>query len=350
MKLTNRILCATCVALLSGCSSTDVLEDVKNTKMEIGFNTHINKNSRALDNTNFETFYVYGTYTTKTSSNPVQVFFGDKVAKGTDNIWTCSTTRYWTPDNSYDFYAYSCDNDDVDLTENGHAAMNGRYLNIQEYLVNQDHCTHDLVFAAKTGETRPAHEDGKTPAPVALQFKHILTRLKFTFESQIPGEEYTVKVSNLEVKGFRNKGTFLSSSLSWTKQERATGNTVKLSIPNDGILQSPGEDNKSKRVAVSTEPVFMIPFQYTDANVQLEFDFTIQAPDQNGQLKEVMGSHITATWQPNWQKGYSVNNKITLTGNDTGMDAISFTGSIMPDTGDGWTSSNNDPQFTFQTK
>ncbi|MDE6264418.1 MAG: fimbrillin family protein [Paramuribaculum sp.] len=351
MKLINCIVSAACVAILSGCSTSEVIDDVKNEKTVIGFDTHMNKNSRALANSNFKSFLVYGTYTASTSSQPVQVFFGDRVNKGTDGIWKCATTRYWTPDNTYDFYAYSCENEDIDLSETGHAVMNGKFLNLLEYTVSQAHCDHDLVYATALGEKRPAHQDNVTPDPVSLQFKHILTRLKFTFTSEIPGEEYTVKVSNVKIVNFRNTGDFLGSTQSWTHQSRPEGvrPSLTLTIPNGGVIQSP-ENGKAKRVSVSTEPVYMIPFVYTDANVQVEFDFTIQAPDSNNQLQTVMSQHITATWQPNWLKGYSVNNKITLTGNDTGMDAISFTGSIITDAEDGWIGSSNDPHFTFQTK
>lgn len=348
MKLINYIVSAACVAVLAGCSTSEVIDDVRNEKSVIGFDTHMNKNSRALANSNFNKFLVYGTYTTSTSSQPVQVFFGDLVSKGTDGIWTCFTTRYWTPGNSYDFYAYSCENEDIDLAQTRHAVMNGKYLNLLEYTISQGHCDHDLVYAKTEGETRPAHQDNVTPAPVSLQFKHILTRLKFTFTSEIPGKEYTVTVSKLRIVNFRNTGDFLGSSQSWTNQSRPEGQrpSIELTIPNGGVIQSP----ENGRTSVSTDPVFMIPFAYTDANVQLEFDFTIQAPDSNNQLQKVMSQHITATWQPNWGRGYSVNNKITLTGNDTGMDAISFTGSIIPDAEDGWVGSTNDPQFTFQTK
>ncbi len=349
MKLFNCIVSAACVAVLSGCSTSEVIDDVKSEKTVIGFETHMNKNSRALDNSNFRTFLVFGTYSTSSSSQPVQVFFGDRVTKGTDGVWKCSTTRYWTPDNYYDFYAYSCDNDDIDLAETGHSAMNGKYLNLLDYTITQGHCDHDLVYAAATGEHRPAHEDGVTPEPVSLAFKHILTRLKFTFTSEIPGDNYTVKISNVKLVNFRNTGNFLGSSQSWTEQARSGGRpAISLTIPNGGIIQSP-ENGEAKRISLSTEPVYMIPFSYSDANVQIEFDFSIEAPNSGGTMQEVMRNHIIGTWQPNWVKGYSVNNKITLTGNDTGMDAIAFTGSIVPDAEEGWTDSKNDPVFTFQT-
>lgn len=349
MKLFNCIVSAACVAVLSGCSTSEVIDDVRNEKSVIGFDTHMNKNSRALDNSNFNTFFVFGTYSKSSSSQPVQVFFGDRVNKGSDGVWKCATTRYWTPENTYDFYAYSCDNASIDLGHNGHSAMNGKYLNLLEYTISQAHCTHDLVYAAALGEKRPAHVDGVTPESVSLSFKHILTRLKFTFNSEIPGENYTVKISNVKMVNFRNTGNFLGSSLSWTAQERV-GNTptISLTIPNGGVIQSPENGQKS----ISTEPVYMIPFSYLDANVQIEFDFSIEAPDSNGQLQEVMSNHITGTWQPNWIKGYSVNNVITLTGNTTGMDAITFTGSIVPDSGadsDGWLSSGTGANFSFQT-
>ena len=351
MKLIRYVLPALCIAA-AGCSSSDVIDDVsKSEAARIGFNTHMYKNSRALDNSNFNNFFVYGTYVVSTSSQPVQVFMGDRVTKNADGNWTYTNDRYWNPQGTYDFYAYSCENTQVQTGITGNANLNGRVLNLVNYTINQDHASHDLVFASSKEQSRPSTTAGGTSSPVAFAFKHILTRLKFTFKSLIPGENYTVKISNVQISNYRNVGTFLGSTEAWQEPER---NPESPSMPltlssSDGVLQKPAAGGPA-RTDVSTEAVFMIPFQYQYANVRIEFDFDIQAPDTNGNLMDVMGSHITATWQPNWIKGQSINNVITLSGSATGMDPIRFTASIVPDEGaadDGWVPGAGNANFTF---
>ncbi|MCI9607006.1 MAG: fimbrillin family protein [Muribaculaceae bacterium] len=349
MKLFNYLLPGICV-MMAGCSSSEIIDDVsKSESSRIGFDTHMNKNSRALDNSNFNSFFVYGSYTVTTSSQPVQVFTGDRVTKGQDGNWTYTNDRYWNPQGTYDFYAYSCENTTVQTGVTGNANLNGRILNLVNYTINQDHARHDLVYATAKDQKRT--DPTGTASPVSFAFKHILTRLKFTFKSAIPGESYTVKISNVSISHYRNVGTFLGSTENW---QEPTRNPETPSMPlvmsaADGVLQKPGASGPV-RTDVSTEAVYMIPFQYQYANVRIEFDFDIQAPDTNGNLMDVMGSHITATWQPNWIKGQSINNVITLTGSATGMDPIRFTASIVPDDGaadDGWVPGTGNANFSF---
>lgn len=360
MRLFNYLLPLACVAVV-GCTSSDVVDDVKESEAtRIGFDTHMSKNSRALANDNFKNFFVYGTYTVPTSSQSVQVFHGDLVSKGESGAWTYTNERYWNPQGTYDFYAYSCEGARVETGSTGNANLNGTVFNIVDFTINQGHCNHDLVFARSLGQKRNAHEDGKTPDPVSFEFKHILTRLKFTFVSEIPGEEYTVKISNVKIRNYRDHGTFSGAGDnypgSWTdvpEQRLVENPTIILSLgTSDGVIQKPNSADKAHpvRTNVETEAVFMIPFAYVRANVRLEFNFDILAPDSNGELKGVLGNTITATWQPNWGMGQSINNKITLSGSATGMDPIRFTGSIVPDTdadADGWVPGTGNANFTF---
>lgn len=354
MKFIKSLLSVACVTALAGCSSTDVIDDVKKSEStRIGFSTNMNKNSRAMDNSNFSNFFVYGTYTVGTSSQPVQVFMGDRVNKSSNGAWTYSNDRYWNPQGSYDFYAYSCENSSLAVALSGHASLNGRYLNLVDFMVTPDHCSHDLVYAYALHQSRPAHVEGTVSEPVAFSFKHILTRLRFSFKSEIPGDNYTVKISNVKIVNYYNSANFLGSTREWTSHTRVaeagSAPELPLTLPSGGVIQKP-VNGKAQRDVVTTDAVFMIPYAYREANVIIEFDFDMQAPDSNGQLKDVMGSHITATWQPNWLKGYSVNNVITLNGSATGMDPIRFTASIVPEQGaaeDGWIISGSTGNFVF---
>lgn len=356
MKLLNYLLPLVCVAVV-GCTSSDVVDDVKESEAtRIGFDTHMSKNSRALANDNFNRFYVYGTYTVSTFSQPVQVFHGDAVTKGENNVWTYTNDRYWNPQGTYDFYAYSCENTAVTTATTGNANLNGRVLNIVGYTINQDHCSHDLVFAESINQSRPAHQTDVTPDPVAFQFKHILTRLKFTFVSEIPGNNYTVKVSNVRLENYRDKGDYTATNVgdahTWNayRTSETTAPILNLTLSQaDGIIQKPGT-TEPVRTDVQTVAVYMVPFAYKSANVRISFDFDIMAANASGDLEGVMGNRITATWTPNWVAGQSINNKITLSGSATGLDPIRFTGSIVPDTGadaDGWVPGTGNANFTF---
>ncbi|WP_290393129.1 fimbrillin family protein, partial [uncultured Muribaculum sp.] len=112
------LLFSAAMLALSSCSNTDVLEEgnIQQTNA-IGFQTLVNKESRALTNTSFKKFWVYGTYhKASQDANKVIVFDGVNVLKGnteqgTSTGWGYSGTRYWIDGAIYNFYAYSCYNE-----------------------------------------------------------------------------------------------------------------------------------------------------------------------------------------------------------------------------------------------
>lgn len=312
MKLINPLLTLAALTTLTGCTSSDVIDDVTHSPANrIGFNTTVSVGSRAVTNDSFNKFFVFATYTVPTSTGPVNVFYNEPVSKDTDGAWTYDGDQYWVPEGSYDFYAYSCENQELDANIPG---LDGRVLNLYSVHSDADN-QHDLLFAKVTGQTR-TQVDGQTPAPVAFRFAHILTRVRFSFRSEFP-EGYTVSVSNVRLDNFRDVGTFKGETGTWEDVDRSTtGPQMALSLPSAStdITSAPGQ----------TGPCYVIPFSYTQANVRLIFDVNVT---KNGEA--VLGRTITASWKPLWKAGHSINNEITINGGRIELDKISFTASIV---------------------
>lgn len=309
---------------VAGCTSSNVIDDALLSEVNrIGFETNVSKNSRAMTNSSFTRFYVYASYTLPTQAQPVNVFTGDVVTKDGEN-WTYSGDRYWVPDATYDFYAYSCENQQMNPNVTGQAAFSGKVLQLNDFTISGEH-QHDLLFASSTGQKRAS--DGSS-TPVALKFSHLLTRVIFTFKSTYPSG-YTVLVSNPRLVNFRDRGDFNGSE--WENVERSA-NDLELAIKLGAKEVDITSDN------ATTSPIYMIPFAYKSADVTLEFDVHVQ---KDG--KDVLGRTISATWRPAWAQGHSLNNVITITGGHTGLDPIRFTAEIGKDDGadeDGWNSEN----------
>ena len=213
MKTSAYLFGAALALSLGACSSSESQEPA--TPQEaIGFSTHVWKNSRTLSNDNFKNFYVFGTYKLPTQTSPITVFNDVAVTKQADGTWTYSNERYWNPDGMYDFYAYSCENSRMVQGVSGSVDLDGTEIDLADFTISDGHYKHDLVFAKATGVTRE-HKEGVTPAPVAFEFRHILTRLMFTFKSDFPSG-YKVNVSNLKITHFRDQGTFCGADGQWT--------------------------------------------------------------------------------------------------------------------------------------
>ncbi|MBD5331073.1 MAG: fimbrillin family protein [Bacteroides sp.] len=322
MKIRDFLICGLCSMAVVSCASSDVIDDVLRSEANrIGFETNVSKNSRAMTNGNFNRFFVYASYSISTQPQPVNVFTGDVVTKGT-NSWTYSGDRFWVPDATYDFYAYSCENQQMNPNISGHASFSDRVLQLNGFTANAKH-QHDLLFASVLNQKRAS--DGSS-TPVAFKFNHLLTRVIFTFKSAYPSG-YTVIVSNPRLVNFRDKADFDGKTMEWENVER-TSDEIEMNLS----LATPTADITS--ATATTAPIYMIPFAYKKADVTLEFDVQVR---KDG--KDVLGRTIYATWRPTWSAGHSLNNVITITGGHTGLNSIRFTAEITKDPGadnDGW--------------
>ena len=341
MKAFHYLLPMACIAL-AACSSSEVTEDPETQGTAITFDTHMWKNSRALSNANFKQFYVYGTYRVSESTVPVQVFGGDAVNYNKDtDTWTYSSAdRYWNPKGTYDFYAYSCENTTLG-NANGSASFHNTstesHLDITDYLISSTHCTHDLVYAKLTEQAGSAHTSATSSTPVALDFKHLLTRVKFTIESEFPDNNNRVTISNVTLRNFRDKGDFHGNDLEWVNVEHSNASDQPAIVVKSEatVIQE-----NATHTTLETDPVYMIPFKYAEANVYLQFEVNVQAKDTNGAWEDVLGQTIIAHWAPNWEMGKSLNNHIKLNSSASGLEKITFTAKIVPDgpdtDSDGW--------------
>lgn len=140
------------------------------------------------DDSSFSVWGWYGTDNQITNN----VFDGETVTKSGNNWSYDGGTRYWIPGMTYNFYGVypanvgSCEADgtitvtDFDCSATGDAAV-------------------DLMTATAQG-------DGSNPAPVAMQFKHTLTRITFSAKlADRLGTGYSLQVKEIALWA-SNKG------------------------------------------------------------------------------------------------------------------------------------------------
>lgn len=318
----------------AACTNTEDIESgVLQTAKQIGFESHVNKNSRALGNENFNQFRVFGSYTTTINTTPVQIFNAVAVSKnGTD--WTyADAARYWIKDANYTFYAYSKEN-----AATGISRFTGAELTLEDYTVDGTEANQkDLVFAAATATGK---ETGN--AKVAFDFKHILSKLHFTFKSNFP-EGYIVTVDQVKIRNMRDKGTFTASTRVWSGQKRSSGETevvgdmVKIDVP-----FAAENTDLAPQESVATTDIYVLPFAYTQPNVRLYFRLTIK--NANGET--VSQKENYGAFQPTWAIGTAYNYKVTLTGAEAGLEKIEFTTDSNMNL-DGWITGTDDVEFNF---
>lgn len=313
MKKTLFMLAAASLAMTACTNTEEVEQGFAQASKQIGFVSHVNKNTRALGNDNFTQFSVFGSYTKGTSTTPVQIFNKTVVTKG-ENGWNYTDeARYWIQDATYTFYAYSKENVTTNATR-----FEGATLTLDSYTVDGTEANQkDLVFAEAKNIT--GKESGNEKVP--FDFKHILSKIAFNFTSNFP-EDYTVKVDQVQIRNMRDKGTFNASTGKWGSQIRSTGDdienpdemlTINITTPDNALAK--GEN-------VETEFIYVLPFEYKSPNVRLYFRLTIE----NALNEKVVSQKVNfGAFKPIWEKGKAYRYNVRLTGEEAGLEKIEFT-------------------------
>ena len=142
-------------------------------------------------NGNIADFSVWGFMT----SNLGTVLTDETVEKQSNNAWAYANVQYWMPEKDYYFSALSPANgdwnhDEVVATTEG--LSNVQFTNEEGKI--------DLLYATATAQT-PAYAEltnNGMPA-VTMGFKHVLSKVKFTFANDFTTDNMFVEVKNVEM-------------------------------------------------------------------------------------------------------------------------------------------------------
>ena len=305
--MNKRILTVAVAALaLAACSKNETVEVAGNRAIEFG--AFVNKATRAAINqtTDMTHFYVFGGY------EDVQNQFNN-----TEVGSNGETGVLWTA-NAYKFAAYSDGNEKSTVVT--HNWENNR-------LVFTNYATtgvNDLVAATATADNTQNAVEGN---PVELNFKHLLSKIKFTFSTDA-ADSYTMKVYDIKITA-ATSGTATydasSSNTTWTVGEQ-NGNYAVKELADIAI----GDPN----TAQSTEECFVIP----QNNQTLKVSFKVDVTDGGAYKKE--GVEFTgdltvstdAQTANTWISGYAYNYtaQIDLEDVDGTVKYIKFTPEVTP--------------------
>lgn len=318
-----------------GCSQSEIMEVATDAQTgRIGFASHVNKGTRAIDNASFDQFTVFGSYKMPSSEARITIFNSQAVTKSADG-WKYAATdndlRYWIKDGTYNFAAYGVDDHALPTGTNANF-LDDRYLNFTGFLCNGAN-QKDLVYATK--EYGPALETGNPV--VAMEFKHVLSRIAFAFKNSFP-QGYQIEIDNFKVVNVRDKGNFYGSVFEahgtnpwvnpnptgneYTTPERSSGRPeIAMGFPTGGSHAASG-------ATITTEPAYVIPYTYTEANVHIEFHLSVVRELEGQETAKIFDKTYNAQLKPEWLMGHQYRYTIDLSGSEIGLEPIKFSGSV----------------------
>lgn len=190
---------------LASCTQNEVVEYAENRAIQ--FDTFVNNNTRAVTPVvSLTNFYVFGEF------GDVEGTYGSQVYANELN----TTTHYWVASKYYSFGAYA--NGEAGKIENATFDANAKKLTFPGYTPNDE---QDLVVATNALK---AKDDVTTNDEVSLNFKHMLSQVKFTFKTT-DADAYTLKISDLRINNAVTTatGTYTDGVIDWTTEPK-TGN------------------------------------------------------------------------------------------------------------------------------
>lgn len=273
---------------LASCTNEEVL-NVADSRAISFDNTFVNNSTRAAINgvDDLTKFYVFAGF----GSEVDNVYKNNEVTRGGEKLsytWTPEYIAYWQAGKTYTFDAYAAN----DKIEN--AKLQDGKLNFTDVTFTDG--TNDILVA----ETSVPTVDIDNVKPVALEFSHVLSQVKFTFETAIENVNFTI--TNVSFNNVVNKGSYAASA--WTASSEVEDKQA-YSFENAGSVTN---DAKG-----STKTLIILPQQLSEG-VQT-VTFTLKA---EGAL--ALGERTLTAKLPtiDLTEGYSYNFVATLTSENIG--------------------------------
>ena len=291
--------------MLASCSNDETVEMAQNTKA-IGFSSFIDKSTRATDTdiTNLGAIEVYGW------RDDAQIFNAKAVTVDATGNGTYSPLQYWEPGYTYAFEAIAPKSGENGVTFA--AAKDGGTITFVS-----DSET-DLLYSKAADKTTGA-EVTTDPGKVGFTFKHLLSRVKFTFKNTFPANAAAkISVKDVKITNAYQNGTITPAEENavWN----ATNNTLSVVFASDNV-----KDLVAGTGSGETEHMYLIPV----ASPQYTVTFTVVL-DQNGATTEY--PH-TSTITTRMEKGKSYNFVAALNETNVTPDKlfpIEFTAEVDP--------------------
>lgn len=236
---------ALALAAFTACSQEEIVE--QQASVSIAFDgAFVDNVTRAADPSttteNIKEFDVWAFMDEKDGD----VFNEEHVSKqGTD--WTYENIQYWTPNHTYYFAALSpCVDNNVVNVETA-ATDNALKLGLGIVTFKNVAGETDLIYDALTVQTTNANY--LTMPKVGFTFKHLLSKVKFTFNNGFKNANNTIQITNLkmDVPGAGSidlaTGDWWTAPEKWILDETANVTTLEFGDVNGGEKLSVGASN-----------------------------------------------------------------------------------------------------------
>ena len=322
-------------ATLVSCAKEDVVREAA--REAIGFdNAFVENSTRSVNDpsltaASLNDFAVFGFVEGNT------LFDGTKVTKGTatdengqtSTVWTYTDKQYWIAGAKYNFNAVA------PYTNGGWTKTAATKDATTLSFTNNG--TTDLLYAYAAQEGKVS---GNTA--VAFTFRHVLSKVKFSFENAYNATNATIRVKDITITNpHKTANAVLSSTTVWSDLTTDSAFTLNFGMASDNEGTTDAKENVEVAYAnnftyESQNELFLIPSATAyDYNVTFTVELLV-----SGSVVATYQHTATAAFAPEAGKAYDIKTTITAKNIDPNneQEPIEFTVTSI----DGWGTTNNE--------
>ena len=205
------LFAALALVAMASCSNEEVLEMAQ--KEAIGFdNAFVNNSTRSVNDPSYTNTKLFSNFKVYGYVNGASLWTEGEDVTGSalNGEWGYTNTQYWIAGGNYNFYALA---PSMAATSNSSAGLTLNFTNTDG--------KSDVLYATATRNNATATGNTK----VGFDFKHILSKVKFSFENAYNSTNSSIKVVDIKIHNSYKTGlATLNSTISWGSQ---TGETEK---------------------------------------------------------------------------------------------------------------------------
>ena len=325
-------IAALAIAALASCNKTEVVGVTESNAIAFD-NAFVDNATKSVNDPSFTNSNLFTDFAVYGFVEGAVLFDGTKVSKGITNdklqsAWKYEGTQYWIAGAQYNFNAVA------PMTAGGWTKTAANAESTTLSFTNNG--TTDLLYAT-------AAQEGKVTGntAVAFSFRHVLSKVKFSFENAYNATNATIRVKDITITNpHKTADVVLTAATAWDNQTTADGFKLAFGMATDNEATTDAKENVEVAYAFgktyeSQNELFLIP-SATDYEYEVTFNVELLV---SGTVVKTYAHTVKAKFAP--APGYSYDIKAVINAENIdpakAQEPIEFTVNTLPD----WGTANN---------
>ena len=321
------ILAALAIAALASCNKTEVVGVTEGNAIAFD-NAFVDNATKSVYDPSFTNSNLFNDFAVYGFVEDAVLFDGTQVSKSitnaelTKSTWKYAGTQYWIAGAQYNFNAVA------PMTAGGWTKTAADATSTTLSFTNNG--TTDLLYATTDQEGKASGNE-----LVDFSFRHVLSKVKFSFENAYNATNATIKVKNIKITNPHKTATVvLTAATAWSNQT-ADDLVLEFGMATDDEATTDVKENAEVDYAFgktyeSQNERFLIPSDSYPYNVTFDVELLV-----SGQPIDTYEHTVTANFAPVAGNSYDIKAVINATNIDPehAQEPIEFTVNPLPDWG-----------------